>query len=204
MKSKFSHDKWVSALNKGKLSAFDVIGLANEQCEEFVWHPLGFIFCKLSEEGERKIRLHIWPNNKERMQKPAWLIHNHMFDLKSWVVSGEIENTEYLVVEGKPNYRVYNARYEKDGSVLYRTESLICLKVNRRLLLSAGEVYEVPSGAFHQSVMSSESTTVTVCETINQPNISPIIAGEINGGCRYSYIRAQVDKNDLHAIIAKI
>lgn len=204
MKSNFSHDNWVSAFNRSELSAFDIIKLAKEQCGEFIWHPLGFILCKLSEEGERKIRLHIWPNNNDRMQKPAWLIHDHMFDLKSWVITGKIENTEYSVTEGKSNYRVYNAKYEKDSSVLYRTDRLIRLYKNNRSLLNAGEAYEVPLGILHQSVSSSESTTVTVCETINRPSISPIIAGEINGAVRYSYTRAQVDENDLHAIIAKI
>ena len=204
MKSKLSHDDWVSALNNTELSALDIIQLAKEHYGKFIWHPLGFILCKLSEDGDRKIRLHIWPNNNDRMQKPAWLIHDHMFDLKSWVVAGKIENTEYSLTEGKPNYRVYNARYEKDSSVLYRSDRLICLSKNKKSLLNVGEIYEVPSGVLHQSVSSSESTSLTVCETTNQPSISPIIAGEINGAGRYSYTRAQVDENDLHAIIAKI
>ena len=95
MKSILNHNDWVSALNNNKLSAFDVIQLGRDKGASFIWHPLGFILCKLSEEGERKIRLHIWPNNNDRMQNPAWLIHDHLFHLKSWVIAGKIENTEY-------------------------------------------------------------------------------------------------------------
>lgn len=204
MKSILSHDEWVSALNNSDLTAIDIIQLAKKQNGKFIWHPLGFILCKLSEEGERKIRLHIWPNNNDRMQKPAWLIHNHIFDLKSWVIAGKIENTEYSEVEGEPNYRAYNARYEKDNSVLYRTDSLICLTKNNCSLINAGEVYKVPSGILHQSISLSESTSLTVCETTDQPNLNPIIAGDINGAARYSYSRAKVDERDLQAIVDEI
>jgi hypothetical protein len=204
MKSILNHNDWVSALSNNELSAFDVIQLGRDKGASFIWHPLGFIFCELSKERERKIRLHIWPNNNDRMQKPAWLIHDHLFNLKSWVVAGRIENIEYSVEEGTPNYRVYYARYEGDSSVLYRTDKEIFITENIRYLVSAGEGYSVLSGVLHQSVSVSETTSVTVCETIDQPNIIPSIAGDISGVDKYSYIRVKVDESDLQSIIAKI
>jgi len=204
MKSMLCHNDWISALNNNELTAFDVIQLGKAKGAKFIWHPLGFIFCKLSEEGERKIRLHIWPNHHDRMQKPTWLIHDHLFDLKSWVIAGKIENTEYSVTEGTPNYRVYNAIYEKDSSVLCRTDKQIFITEHIKYQVSADEKYRVPSGVLHQSVSVSETISVTVCETIDQPNISPRIAGDICGADKYSYIRAKVDEADLQSITAKI
>lgn len=204
MKSMLNHNDWISALNNNELTAFEIIQLGIDKGANFIWHPLGFILCKLSEEGERKIRLHIWPNNNDRMQKPAWLIHDHLFNLKSWVIAGKIENTEYSVTEGSPNYRVYNAIYEKDASVLYRTNRQIFITEKIKHIVSSGEEYSVPSGVLHQSVSVSETTSVTVCETLDQPNIRPIIAGDISGERKYSYIRAKVDEEDLKAITAKI
>ena len=204
MKSFLNHNDWISSLNSKELSAFDAIQLGRDKGAKFVWHPLGFILCNLFEEGERKIRLHIWPNNNDRMQKPAWLIHDHLFNLKSWVIAGKIENTAYLVTKGSPNCRIYNARYEKGSSVLYRTDRKICIAEDVKSLLSAGEQYNVPSGVLHQSVSVSEMTSVTVCETIDQPNVSPIIAGDIDGADRYSYTRAIVDETDLRVITNQI
>jgi hypothetical protein len=204
MKKILSHDDWISALNKTELSSFDVVQLGRDIGSPFFWHPLGFIFCKLSQEGERKIRLHIWPNNNDRMQKPSWLIHDHVFDLKSWVIAGKIENIEYTVTDKKPNYSVYSAGYEKDSSVLYRTDRQICINEGKRSLVRSGEVYSVLSGVLHQSVSLSEATSLTVCETIDQPNRSPTIAGDINGMARYSYTRSKVNEKDLQSIIAKI
>ncbi len=204
MKKTLSHDEWISALNKTELSAFDIVQMGRDIGSPFIWHPLGFILCKLSQEGEKKIRLHIWPNNNDRMQNPSWLIHDHIFDLKSWVVAGEILNTEYTVADGKPNYRVYNAKYEKDSSVLYRTDRQIFIDESTRSLVRSGEVYSVLSGVLHQSVSLSETTSLTVCETIDQPNINPTIAGDINGMARYSYTRSEVDERDLRSIVDKI
>jgi hypothetical protein len=34
---------------------------------------------------------------------------NKLSYVESWVIAGRIENTEYSVIEGIPNYRVYNA-----------------------------------------------------------------------------------------------
>ena len=204
MKNLLNHNDWVSALNNNELSAFDIIQVGIDKGASFIWHPLGFILCKLSEEGEKKIRLHIWPNNNDRMQKPAWLIHDHLFNLKSWVVAGRIENIEYSVEEGTPNFRVYHARYEEDGSVLYRTDKKVFITEKIRYLVSTGERYSVPSGMFHQSVSVSATTSVTVCETIDQPSIIPSIAGDISGANKYSYLRVKVDETNFQSIIAKI
>ncbi len=204
MKNLLNHNDWISALNNNELSAFDIIQVGIDKGANFIWHPLGFILCKLSEEGEKKIRLHIWPNNNDRMQKPAWLIHDHLFNLKSWVVAGRIENIEYSVEEGTPNFRVYHARYEEDSSVLYRTDKKIFITEKIKYLVSAGERYSVPSGMLHQSVSVSETTSVTVCETIDQPSIIPSIAGDISGADKYSYTRVKVDESDFQSIIAKI
>lgn len=108
------------------------------------------------------------------------------------------------MLKGVPNYRVYNAKYEEGCSVLYRTDRKICITEGIKSLLSAGDQYSVPSGVLHQSVSVSETTSVTVCETINQLNVRPTIAGDIDGADRYSYTRAIVDEIDLREIMDKI
>lgn len=204
MKNQLNHEDWISALSNNELSASDIIRYGIISRSEFIWHPLGFIFCKLSEEGLRKIRLHIWPSNNDRMQNPAWLIHDHLFELKSWVIAGEIENTEYSVTDGEPNYTIYNAKYENNKSVLYKTDKNLCLNISHKAAVIFGDTYRVPFGVFHQSISISKTTSLTVCETIDQLNRSPMVAGDMHGLGVYSYIRSKVDRKDLDSIIEKI
>ncbi len=204
MKIELSHDDWVSALSKNEISARDIVLLGKKYGAEFVWHPLGFILCKLSEEGRKKIRLHIWPSSNERVQKPVWLIHDHLFDLKSWVLSGAIENTEYEVTNSSPNFSVYQASYDQDKSILHRTVKKICIREKSKSVVRTGGIYKVASGVLHQSISLSESTSLTVCETIDCLNKTPIIAGDISGLDTYSYTRAVVHDSDLYSIIEEI
>jgi hypothetical protein len=204
MKIKFRHAEWVSALNEKAFSPHDIVQIGKEVGAKFNWHPLGFIICKLSEEGEKTIRLHIWPNNSNRVQEPAWLIHDHLFDLKSWVLSGKIENTEYEITNDNPNFSVYQASYDKEKSILHRTDQKLSIKVKHKTIINTGGIYQVSSGVLHQSVSLSKATSLTICETINKFDKSPIIAGDISGMDIYSYTRSIVSDNDLYEIIGNI
>ena len=204
MNNKLSHKDWISALNNNELSVVDIIEAGMKFGQKFSWHPLGFILCKLSEEREKKIRIHIWPNDNDRVQNPAWLIHDHLFDLKSWVISGEIENTEYWIKDEIPNYCLYEAKYENDSSILCRTNKKVYISLKSKTLVRSGEVYEVPSDVLHQSLSVSKAASLTVCETIDKLGRSPIIAGDIDGLDFYTYERSEVTENELQDVISKI
>jgi hypothetical protein len=204
MSLKLSHKEWVSALEQNQLSVFDIVEYANQSGAKFMWHPLGFVFCKTSEEENKKIRIHIWPNNNDRMQNPSWLIHDHLFDLKSWVISGEIENTEYSIIDGIPNCKFYDATYEGSKSILSETSRSVCIKTRSIELVKSGEIYRVPYGRLHKSISLSNLTSFTVCETIDKLNTPPRIVGEIDGHERYTYERSLVQENDLIDLLDKI
>ncbi|MBV1883883.1 MAG: hypothetical protein KUG82_19745 [Pseudomonadales bacterium] len=204
MKINFSYNEWGLALNEQRFSPSEIVQLAINVGKDFTWHPLGFVMCKLSQENEKNIRLHIWPNSSEHVQEPQWLIHDHMFDLKSWVLSGKIENIEYEIASDFPIYSIYQASYEQDKSILHRTEQDLSIKVKNKSVVSSGQIYEIASGILHQSISLSNSTAVTVCETIDRLDKNPIIAGDIKGRASYSYTRATVCDEDLQDIIGKI
>ena len=205
MKNNFmNHDQWILDISKAVYSAHEIVKLAIDMEATFNWHPLGFIMCKLSQEKERNIRLHIWPDHNEKVQEPAWLVHDHLFDLKSWVLAGSIENIEYDVIPGNPNFSIYHASYENNKSILNRTEETVNIIEKNRFVVDAGQIYKVASGVLHQSVSLSSGTAVTVCETIDKNNKKPAIAGDLAGLSHYSYIRSAVDKKDLNDIISRI
>ena len=204
MKTNFNHAGWVTAFNEVKFSPQELVKLAVDIKARFIWHPLGFVMCKLSDEGDRKIRLHIWPNDRSREQKPTWLIHDHLFDLKSWVLAGKIENTVYGADSSPPNFRIYQASYVNDKSILNRTKRTLSIKEESKSVIASGGVYEVQSGILHRSISLSNKTSVTVCETINKLDKNPVIAGSLSGEKTYSYTRSAVSKTSIQDLLNNI
>ncbi len=198
-----SHDEWVDKLNRDEISARQLIEFVIAENITFNWHPLGFIMCKISNEIKKTIRLHIWPENKRCIQKPTWLIHDHIFDLKSWVLKGAITNIEFITGEFDNSFQVYNTIYDKDKSILIKTNQRLSILESKRYLIKEGESYDVYAGHLHKSI-SSNNTTVTVCETVNQFNLKPRVLGSCAGRDKYSYTRNVVSKAELEAIANKI
>lgn len=201
MKNKYSHDDWIFALDKGEVTLSYIIKLTKELHRNFVWHPLGFLLCKLSDAEGKKLRLHIWPNNSQHIQDPPWTIHNHIFNLKSWVIAGVIKNTEYRHTKGNPTHRAYITKYNNNHSIIHRTDEELCIVKKRTQIVRSGQTYKIAAGVFHQSISSSQTTSITICETIDQPDRVPIIAGAIDGACLYTYKRAEVEKRLLYEIM---
>ncbi len=201
--NKFTHAEWVHKLNRGEISAQPLIEFVIAKNITFIWHPLGFIMSKLSDEEKKIIRLHIWSEGNCRIQKPTWLIHDHVFDLKSWVLKGAIINIEYNVGEFDNNYQVYNSIYEKEKSILIKSNQRLSISESKRCLIEEGESYNVYAGQLHKSIPTS-NITVTVCETVNHFNMKPRVLGSCSGCVKYSYTRSVVSKAELEAIANKI
>lgn len=199
-----THADWMTALNDHEICPHDLIeSLIEENCK-FLWHPLGFVMCKVVRWESTSLRVHIWPNDTNYQQTPAWLIHDHLFHLKSWVLSGEIENKEYLIdINGTGNV-IYEAQYDGDCSILNRTNIFCSRSLNKKAVYSKGTVYEVPSGIFHESRSLSKKTTVTVCETYDEVAAPPKILGSVDGALSYTYERRNVTERQMLELIRNI
>lgn len=195
---------WVEALNNQEICPNDLIESLLEESHNFIWHPLGFVMCRVARWESRSLRVHIWPNHKGHQQTPAWMIHDHLFHLKSWVLSGEIENKEYVIDVNGKEHLIYEARYDGDRSILNRTNIFCSKSINKKSVYSKGSVYEVPAGIFHESQSLSNKTTVTVCETYDEFSGPPKILGSVDGLLSYTYERRHVTKNEMNELIKKI
>jgi hypothetical protein len=205
MSEKFKSIKnFVKSCENNALNAQEVCdwALNNDTC--FVWHPLGFVMATLIDEGENKIRLHLWPNSFQNAQKPTWLIHDHLFDLVSWVLSGSIENIEYKKRTSPFSHQLYSVSYEAGGSKLTKLNSFVSLEVDKKHSINERESYIIKSGILHQSISISSNTTVTVCHSRNVREESPLVVGELDGEATYQYNRSTVKPSDLAVIIAEI
>lgn len=195
---------FVQACEGNELNAKEVCNWALANNIPFVWHPLGFVMATLMSEGKEKIRLHLWPTQFQKVQKPTWLIHDHFFDLVSWVLCGEIKNIEYKKSNLEATHELYSVTYDSNGSILTKLDLGISLNIQSEEIIQESGSYAIKSGILHQSISNSENTTVTVCHTIDVRGESPLVVGKLNGGFRYHYKRSKVERIDLLKIVEEI
>ena len=130
IKLELVHD-WLEKLNTQ--SDNDLINLASLMEN----HPLGFKKFVIWESGTNgpRARIHHWPKNKW----PKESIHDHRFHFCATVLCGYYTHEEYDV------------KHHQDGTV--------DLKLKNTTIISKGDSYFFPAGAFHRVIPSDETTT---------------------------------------------
>ena len=194
-------DAWIRKLEAQLICPEQLLQYLLKKQFRFTWHPLGFAMCKLIDDGISSLRVHVWPNHVQFQQTPAWLVHNHLFHLKSWVLAGEIENHEYLVDGSKEEHAVYETRYKQGKSILHKSQNTCSKKIISNESFLAGQTYEVATGVFHKSEIKSAGVAVTVCETTEMVNTTPLVLGDLNGSPIYSFTRKVCSSPDLIKLI---
>lgn len=160
----------------------------------FVWHPLGFIMGSYIKEGNNQIRIHIWPENNSHAQLPYWNIHNHSFNLTSWVIRGEILNTEYLVSESNQGTNcIYSVNYDEGNSILKKTNKNVNIVKKITTTNKRGFKYSMHRSVFHSSIVNSNQIALTIVLSSLSNNQNPSVIGKNDGNNRYSYNRNIVD-----------
>jgi len=79
----------VSKLDSRQITSEDVrqvIEYAYSNSVVFNWHPLGFIHCLLFSYDGTSLRLHVRPADERRYQEPEFAVHDHIFNMTSYVV----------------------------------------------------------------------------------------------------------------------
>ncbi|MBN3822601.1 hypothetical protein G3O00_03080 [Burkholderia sp. Ac-20384] len=191
----------IERLETGKYVAKKLAAYPYDVGKDYFWHPLGFLVSKLFEEPPLTLRIHIWPRGGGREQNPAWPIHDHIFNMRSWILHGRLLNTVYCESRCLKNYHLYLASYQGDESVLTRGESEISLEVEHEERYEVGQFYNVEAGVFHSSSHEKDATTITVVLTNSVPFGQPRIAGEIDGLNEYRYRRSVASKEEVLNII---
>lgn len=194
----------IEQIESGRCTAKELTICPYNIGKNYVWHPLGFLMSKLFEEPSLALRVHIWPKGGGREQNPAWPIHDHIFNMKSWILQGSIINTVYCASEKSSNFQQYLASYLGNESILTRTEQEISLARKCEETYGAGQFYTMDAGIFHSSSHAKENTTVTAVLTNNVFPGPPRIAGSKNGLHEYRYARSIASKEEVLNIISEI
>ncbi len=155
----------------------------------FSLHPLGFYYCRLLETDTNQIRLHIW--EKGYKQKQDLFIHDHYYDLCSWIILGKIEDINYTVTKSdqREKYSRFIASYGNDENSrqIERTdEYLKVVEIDRRIIV-AGQKYFIQRDTFHSNNIIFEETefTVTIAfaynyKTAHEPNVIGFAENQIH------------------------
>ncbi len=133
-------------------------------------HGNGFIQLDLNDSGTK--RLHIWHEDIPR-QVVATPIHDHVFDMRSTVLTGTLIHEELEPRDPAPfhtgTHQIYRAQQEPgtQNTILVPDEGNVALDIVQRLVLGEGSVYTFPAWKLHTS--DHVGLTATVMEKVNAP-----------------------------------
>lgn len=192
------------ALEEGSISLQSLLLLRRKLRTPFRLHPLGFIACTLLSEGPKKVRLHYWPVADTSQQSPDCQIHDHLFEFKSWVFAGEVQNIEYSVSKSQSGREMaeYRAEYVDDLSILERTGRTLRLAEACRSTYRAGSTYSLSAGVLHETVRLGAEPAFTVLVAHEVSAAPPLVLGPRDGENRYVYRRELLEESVIERIFA--
>lgn len=170
----------------------------------FRLHPLGFIACTLLSDGLKKVRLHYWPVAGATQQSPDCQIHDHLFEFKSWVFAGEVQNIEYSVSNSQSGSEMaeYRTEYIDDLSILSKTGRTLWLTEACRTTYGTGSAYSLSAGVLHETIRLSMEPAFTVLLAHEVSAGPPLVLGPCDGENRYVYRREQLEESVVERILA--
>lgn len=199
-----SLDQVEGQLDCGSLGLADLLSLRRVLRAQFRRHPLGFLACRLLTEGQRNLRLHFWPLSGRAQQNPHCQIHDHLFEFRSWILAGELENVEYGPSSEGPEFAVYKTEYAGNRSSLVKTGAVKRLAELSRYTLSAGAAYQMQAGVLHETVLVNASPAFTVLLTTDVSAEAPLVFCPLDGPERYTYERSVVEEAVVERLLAEV
>lgn len=193
----YSINEFVELLEKKELSLTDILNLREELKKPFKRHPLGFYACTLLEENSRKIRLHYWDlSTSKELQSSELMIHDHIFDFKSWILSGSIENIEYTIDEKGQVYYLYSTLYDRDFSILNKTAESIKISEKNVQVYEKGKSYQMKSAVLHKT-RAMEDKTFTVLYTQDKEIENPRVLASGSSENKIVYERKEIKELEI-------
>jgi hypothetical protein len=173
---------------------------------EAVWHPTGFVVLSLRRRDDGALRLHLWPAGARELGRPCWPVHDHVWGLRSQVLSGCVESREYAVVDDDDGDAVlYAVRYgEGRSSCMRRSARRVRVREQAPRRIAAGERYEIPAGAFHASTVAIGDFAATLAATRPTTQRWPWVVGELDGPTLVSVERPAVEVTRARELLERV
>ncbi|MBO0654087.1 hypothetical protein J1792_15280 [Streptomyces triculaminicus] len=153
-----------------------------------VRHPLGFLCLPVEREAERGVCVHVFGVRGPAARHAAALttspVHAHSWDLASCVLYGQVGNLRVRVRESpeRPTHRVYEVR-SGPASVdeIRPTPRLVTYEAGPEETSVGGEIYTLPAGHFHATVVPPGTFAATLLLGRSLPGRHDLSLGPVHG-----------------------
>lgn len=178
--SKYTIGEFVELLDNGQLTLDSILKIRALINAPFKVHPLGFYSCTLLHENNQKIRLHYWDSiTNGEQQSSELMIHDHIFNFKSWVMLGALENIEYEISDDGEKYYLYSTRYENNLSILKITDDSLKITHKNSSIYTHGMSYVMGANVLHKT-RSLTDRAFTILHTQDTGYTSPRVLSNTN------------------------
>lgn len=141
-------------------------------------HPLGFLRLALDGQtnAEPGMFLHTWLPDLPT-QRGGPFIHCHNFHLQSLVLLGEVIDAQYDPVDDENgDFLLVDAHCGQESCMPTQSRKRSRLDKTQERVVVAGELYEVPKGAFHTTNITAGREAMTLINKSNVDRHDPILA----------------------------
>jgi hypothetical protein len=163
------------------ITAFEILELIEKyqnQEKIITLHPNGFLQLGLTDSIDKrsnKFQLHVWDKEIKRRGPEIFQVHDHAFEIKSYVVIGSLINETYKIQQdSQGSYQIF--RGDGTGQLSATGERVSCI-LEKTEVIQKGNEYIIPKGEFHASKTNNEITaTIIVKKEIDKEYKSKVIA----------------------------
>ncbi|MEV4870046.1 hypothetical protein [Streptomyces syringium] len=179
----------VAGLFDAAASALDEIASGRRELYA-VRHPLGFLCLPVERDGDRGVCLHVFGSGMPGTTTgpdpapTAPPVHSHSWELTSCVLYGSVGNLRVRVRERPevPTHRVFEVRSDPAGVDDIRpTSRLVSCEPGPEQTVVGGEIYTLPAGEFHTSVIPRGTAAATLLLGRSRPGRSDLSLGPVHG-----------------------
>jgi len=179
MKENFLDEVYSKVITKSDLDVRGILDYIIESYEDFSpnWHALGFIHCKLLTANGGTLRLHIWMSDEKNKDEQIEKIHDHLFSLNSFVISGEIKNELFDISEANKEsftHRAYIVKYIGKDSCVKSNNKYYNVYNSSEEIIASAEYYTITSSMFHRSSLGCAVAALTLVATYEHLEKDPI------------------------------
>lgn len=154
----------IEAANQGRFEEALAISMMAEQPARF--HPLNFVAIRAEDGRGLGLRLHLWDDQFAFGQR-GFEVHDHVFDLDSFVVRGAVRQTLYEVDSAEDGeYSAYEVQYEENAALLKPVRDHLKLRATRVDDFAEGAHYSLKPGILHRlEPLTSIAKTLVLTRT---------------------------------------
>lgn len=170
--------------------------------------PLGFyrIFIKPQDEFSPSLMLHAWLHDNQPKQSSDNDIHSHIFDMTSRIITGELVNEIYDVIDDQNgSYKLVRVTGNRAKNIRIVSDEVVSPKLLSSRIIKEGEKYGFESKIFHRSIIS-KYPTITLMEKDNRLNEDAV--NLIRAGFQENevgeFVEPEINQEEIWTVILEI